>query len=273
ISVRDRFRRDVLTHVVLHARLERRYAGRGGDVQREIRAAGFRGELIEANARKLRRLVERLDWTPEPSVWSMYDATTSYSEADAERKESFVRAAAGRRRWRLIWDLGCNDGRFTRIAAEHADYAVALDADAAVVEGFYRTLRSQGSTTILPLVADLADPPPGLAGEARLAVPVFRMCGFARAAVCAARSTRSDQGRGHEARRTPPVRALVPRGRPAALRPARAQPGVLRRARLDPLGRHAVRACPHAAAAGGPGRARARRRHRQCEAPPWPPSR
>src|SRR5439155_12701696 len=167
ISVRDRFRRDVLTHVVLHARLERRYAGRGGDVQREIRAAGFRGELIEANARKLRRLVERLDWTPEPSVWSMYDATTSYSEADAERKESFVRAAAGRRRWRLIWDLGCNDGRFTRIAAEHADYAVALDADAAVVEGFYRTLRSQGSTTILPLVADLADPPPGLGWRGR----------------------------------------------------------------------------------------------------------
>src|SRR5207237_5659512 len=60
LSVRDRFRRGVTTHVVLHARLERRYAARTREVKSELKRAGFRKELVVANARKLRRLVERL---------------------------------------------------------------------------------------------------------------------------------------------------------------------------------------------------------------------
>jgi len=48
------------------------------------------------------------------------------------------------------------------VAAEHADYAVALDADAGVIERLYRGLGPEGNERILPLVADLADPPPAL---------------------------------------------------------------------------------------------------------------
>src|SRR5919108_6471437 len=62
LGFRDRFRRGVLSHVVLHARLEGRYSDR--DVKGELRQAGFHAELIRANARKLRKLVERLEWEP-----------------------------------------------------------------------------------------------------------------------------------------------------------------------------------------------------------------
>jgi hypothetical protein len=157
---RDVLRRGALTHVVLHARLDRRERGR--DVRGELRRAGFHKGLIEANVRGLRRLVSRLAWEPPATTWTAYGPTTSYAEADAERKAAFVRSVAAARRRGLVWDLGANDGRFTRIAAEHAEYAVALDADAGVVERLYRGLRAEGSTAILPLVADLSDPPPGL---------------------------------------------------------------------------------------------------------------
>ena len=51
-------RRGVLTHVVLHARLEARYADAGGrEVKRELKRAGFRKELLDANLRKLEKLV------------------------------------------------------------------------------------------------------------------------------------------------------------------------------------------------------------------------
>jgi SAM-dependent methyltransferase len=158
-------RRGALTHVVLHARLERRYGSRA-EVRGELRRAGFHKGLIEANARGLRKLVGRLRWEPEASPWLEYGATTSYSEADAAAKEAFVRAVAGERRRGLLWDLGCNDGRYTRVAAEHADYAVALDADAGVIERLYRELRAEGNQRILPLVANLADPPPALGWRA-----------------------------------------------------------------------------------------------------------
>jgi SAM-dependent methyltransferase len=160
MGFRDRFRRGVLTNVVLHAKLEGRYADR--EVKGDLKRAGFHADLIRANARKLRKLVERLRWEPEGTAWSGYGEANPYDEADAAAKEDFVRASSGLRRRRLLWDLGCNDGRYTRIAAAQADYAVAVDAEAAVVESLYRALRAEGSETILPLIGDVADPSPGL---------------------------------------------------------------------------------------------------------------
>lgn len=160
LSFRDRFRRGVLTNVVLHARLESRYAER--EVKADLKKAGFHAELIKVNARKLAKLVRKLEWEPGRTAWSGYGETNPYDDADAAAKEAFVREAAGARRRRLLWDLGCNDGRYTRIAAREADYTVAVDADAAVVEALYRSLRDEGSETILPLVGNVADPSPGL---------------------------------------------------------------------------------------------------------------
>jgi SAM-dependent methyltransferase len=162
MSFRDLFRRGVLAHVVLHARLERKHAASARDVKRELRAAGFRKELIVANVRRLEKLVRRLDWDPGESEWSGYEATTSYSDADAERKDAFVRDIVHSRSWELVWDIGCNEGRHARIAAENARYVVALDGDAAVTDRFYRSLRDEAETTILPLVVDVTDPSPAL---------------------------------------------------------------------------------------------------------------
>jgi len=162
LSGRDLFRRGVATHVALHSRLERRYANTSRDLKRELGSAGFKKELILANVRRLERLVRRLRWDPPPSAWSEYSATTSYSEAEAQRKTEFVREVAGSRRWDLVWDLGCNDGRYSRIAAETARSVVALDGDASVVEMLFRELRDEGGAPILPLVADLVDPSPAL---------------------------------------------------------------------------------------------------------------
>ncbi|MGH3035288.1 MAG: methyltransferase [Gaiellaceae bacterium] len=167
LSLRDRIRRGVLAHVVLHARLERSYGGRRSDVKGELRSAGFHKGLIQANARRLAKLVRHLSWEPEETAWSGYAEASPYTEADAAAKEAFVRRAAGARRRRLLWDLGANDGRYTRVAAEHADYALAVDADAAVVEHLYRALREEGAETILPLVVDVADPSPGLGWRGR----------------------------------------------------------------------------------------------------------
>jgi SAM-dependent methyltransferase len=67
----------------------------------------------------------------------------------------------------MVWDLGCNDGTYARIAAERADTVVAVDADEEVVDRLYRARRAAGDRTILPLVLDLLDPSPGLGWRGR----------------------------------------------------------------------------------------------------------
>jgi precorrin-6B methylase 2 len=159
---RDVFRRGVLTNVALHARLERKHHESSKDVKTELKRAGFKKELIVANVRRLEKLVRGLEWKPGASEWSGYEATTSYDEADAQRKEEFVREVVQTRRWSLVWDIGCNEGRHSRIAAENADHVVALDGDAAVVDRLYRALAAEGSERILPLAVDVTDPSPAL---------------------------------------------------------------------------------------------------------------
>jgi len=162
LSLRDLGRRGVFSHVWLHSRLERRYAHNGTPVAEELSASGFNRELILANVKRLERLVQRLAWEPPTSAWSGYDGTESYARNDAELKRTFVRDVVGSQTWPLVWDLGCNDGTFSRLAARSARYVVAMDSDHAVVERLYRSLASEGATSILPLVVDVADPPPGL---------------------------------------------------------------------------------------------------------------
>jgi hypothetical protein len=154
---RDVLRRGVLAHVVLHARMDAKHAARERDVRSELKAAGFRSELIRANVRRLRKLVGRLRPKRGRSAWADYREIAPYSKEGADRKERFVREAGPAR---LAWDLGSNDGRFSR--ALEAEAVVAVDGDERVVGELYAQLRGEGSRSILPLVVDLADPSPGL---------------------------------------------------------------------------------------------------------------
>jgi hypothetical protein len=170
---RDTLRSGVLRHVALHAKLERNRADDAKDVQRELREAGFDKRLVEANLKGLEKLVTSLDPPSGPTEWSDYGATCSYSDEDTGAKEAFVRQAVLRRPRSLVWDLGANDGRYSRIAAEGSAYTIALDADRGVVDRLYRALRDESAMAILPLVGDVADPSPGLGwrGGERLTLP------------------------------------------------------------------------------------------------------
>jgi hypothetical protein len=172
LSFRDRFRKGMFTNVFLHARLEAKYADKPSEVKQEVRRV-FKKELFVANVRKMRKLVGRLSWDPPEGVWTAYGERNSYTDDDARRKDEFVRQVATSRHWDLAWDIGANNGRYSRIAAEGASTVVAVDADQGPVELLYRDLRQEGDESILTLTMNLADPSPGLGwrGLERKALP------------------------------------------------------------------------------------------------------
>jgi hypothetical protein len=156
-------RSGVFSHVRLHARLEGSNAERAGEeVRDELKKADFKTELIRSNVKRLHKLVGKLEWEAGRTAWTAYRAENTYSDSDAQAKAAFVRAAAAESHSRLTWDLGCNDGSYARIAAEHADDVIALDSDHATVDALYRSLRETGEQRILPLVGNITDPSPGL---------------------------------------------------------------------------------------------------------------
>ncbi len=160
MSLRDLFRPGVSTHVFLHARLDSRFADADRSLRAELPAAGFQKSLIQANVRGLIKILRKLEWRTAKTTWSDYAQCNSYTADDRARKEAFVRGVAQSRRWRRVWDLGCNTGVFSRIAAEHADYVVAMDGDPLAIERLYAALQAERNLKILPLIANVADPAP-----------------------------------------------------------------------------------------------------------------
>ena len=91
VSFRDRFRKGFYLNVFLHAKLEAKHGDRGKEVKAEVKKAGFKKELIVANVRRMRKLIEGLEWNPPPGVWVAYGERNSYTDDDAKRKDEFVR--------------------------------------------------------------------------------------------------------------------------------------------------------------------------------------
>jgi SAM-dependent methyltransferase len=166
-----RLRKGVLRNVTLHSMLERRVSTGSEQVKTELRASGFSTDVAKATVKNLAKLVGGLDVPRRSSTWSDYRDTCSYTDADAEAKRGFVRSALATGESGLVLDLGANDGAYSQLAAEQADYVVAVDSDEMVIDALYRRLRSDGSDNILPLVMNLVDPSGGIGWRNRERAP------------------------------------------------------------------------------------------------------
>lgn len=166
IRWRDMFRPGVFTNGWLQAMLERSTQAVASSTVRDLRTSGFQSSLILQNLASLTRLVERLKWTPQRTQWTHYDNSLPHVAEDGKAKADFVRRVCQTRQRSLVWDLGCNDGRYSKIACEWASTVVAMDQDHACVEQLYRS-QDPAQSKILPLRIDLANSSPALGWRGR----------------------------------------------------------------------------------------------------------
>jgi ribosomal protein L11 methylase PrmA len=159
MSFWSKFRPTVFMDVVLQAWLERKLTASDGlqnVTSRPIPTSAVRGMV-----NRLRNAVEGLSrkksrrWT-----WADYEAKLPYGAESLIAKEKAVESAAAAARPAIAWDLGCNTGRFTRLAARHSQTVVAMDIEEAAVGALWS--RSDLPDNVLPLVIDLMNPSPNL---------------------------------------------------------------------------------------------------------------
>ncbi len=122
----------------------------GQKINDEMKQSGFGKELTKATVTKLLKLVRKLRSKRADSGWKAYRETCSYSDEDRVAKERFLRAALDGLDIKLAWDLGCNDGVYSRIVAEQGAYVVAVDSDDVTVDVLYRALHEEGSSRSCP---------------------------------------------------------------------------------------------------------------------------
>ncbi|HET7026941.1 MAG TPA: class I SAM-dependent methyltransferase [Candidatus Limnocylindrales bacterium] len=161
LPARTRLSFGLLSHLHLHARAQRRYAGNEDEGRAARRARIDRSRLV-ALISSLRGTVRGLRWTPAGTEWSDYADNTSYTDRATTSKERLVADFVARAPGTRAWDLGANTGRYSRIAADAGREVLAFDIDPAAAERNYRQIRGEGRTDVFPLVLDVANPSPGI---------------------------------------------------------------------------------------------------------------
>jgi ribosomal protein L11 methylase PrmA len=170
LPARSKLRFGLLTHLHLHARAQRRYAGKA--VPRSGTAKGMGNMAFRGLIDSLEGVTRRLTWNPRGTEWADYYDETNYSHEGMQDKQQAVEDFVDLVQPRTAWDLGANTGMFSRIVAERGAQTVAFDIDPACVERNYLALRADKQANILPLVLDLTNPSPaiGWANSERMSV-------------------------------------------------------------------------------------------------------
>ena len=153
-------------HVHLHSRAQKGVLGgdEGQGSQRTAKrsAVSMSRSRLEALIDSLRRTIGGLNWDPQRTEWAGYGETSSYSASAAASKQQIVDSFLRRTDGSRVWDIGANNGAFSRIAAELGRSVVAIDGDHGATELLYRELKKSTDARILPLVIDLSSPSPAL---------------------------------------------------------------------------------------------------------------
>lgn len=148
------------THVLFHALAQAKLADSDEGVVEDVAESGMKTELLLATVAKTRKLIESLDVGLDESLWSDYSDRGHYASKSLAEKAAFVdESLATLGPLGHVWDVGCNDGMFSRIAAKYAAVVLAMDADELVIDRLYAQLRQDGSAEakrITPLVVDLS---------------------------------------------------------------------------------------------------------------------
>ncbi len=155
-------------HLHSHARSQQRHADAGreaaGRGAADLAGSGrFSTKAFRGLVESLRTAVTKQTWEPSPSAWrDYYAAKQSYTDAALAAKEELVGKLLADLSPRTVWDLGANTGRFSRLAAAAGATVVSLELDPSAVEVSWQQVRERSETSVLPLVADLANPSPAL---------------------------------------------------------------------------------------------------------------
>lgn len=162
----SRFNLGLFTHIHLHARQQQRHGmqPKSSAAKPKISELGMRGILDS-----LRTTVQKLEYRPGGTEWGDYYENTNYSDDAFEAKSRLVSGMIKSVGPKVVWDVGANEGVFSRLAVEQGIETVSFDIDPAAVEKNYRHMKAKKETTLLPLVLDVTNPSPGLgwAGEER----------------------------------------------------------------------------------------------------------
>jgi hypothetical protein len=158
---RTRFKFGLLTHIHIHAQAQQKYAGQNVKTPQSS-SRQMNKEAVLALIESLESTVKKMEWKLGGTEWGDYYNDTNYTDNSFEHKKELVAAWVNRVSPKSVWDMGANDGTFSRLASVNNIPTAAFDIDPTAVEKNYRQIKSLKEENLVPLVLDLTNPSPSI---------------------------------------------------------------------------------------------------------------
>jgi len=142
-------------HIHMHARMQKQFADNTTATSTAV-SLGKASLLNLING--LEKTVASLKWEPKGTEWGDYYNVTNYSDNALKLKGDIVGGMIEQANPKTVWDLGANNGLFSREASKRGIETIASDIDPAAVEKNYLAVKQYGEKHLLPLVIDLTNP-------------------------------------------------------------------------------------------------------------------
>jgi hypothetical protein len=118
--------------------------------------------FLIANLRRLSRLIGRIEYRfSTSSNWSDYAIDCHYESSAEFAKEKVVEKLLRHAAPASVVDLGCNSGKYSRIAAGTGARVIAADGDEVAISRLHLSLRNRPAD-ICPVVINFSNPSPAL---------------------------------------------------------------------------------------------------------------
>jgi len=153
-----------LMHIHLHAKQQK---ANGGGIGLEVKNSGnkFNKRSMLVLIDSLKSTIIKLEWKAIDTEWNdYYTQNNNYQSDSLLSKEALVYDLAEQIQPNIIWDLGANDGRFSRVLSPLAKQVISWDIDISCVQRSYQQIQSElknhseKQQNILPLKLDLTNP-------------------------------------------------------------------------------------------------------------------
>jgi hypothetical protein len=154
----SRFNPSVFVHIYLHSKMIQSFQ----DTSKSQSIKAKRTGSQKAYLQHLRNVVEKISPPKYDTEWHRYYTFTNYENAAFADKEAVIRKVMAHRKYGCAWDMGGNNGHFSRIMVESAGTVVSMDIDYGAIDLNWAINRKKGAANIYPLVQDMTNPSPAL---------------------------------------------------------------------------------------------------------------
>jgi ribosomal protein L11 methylase PrmA len=160
LPVKARFNFGLLSHIYAHSIAQKQYSDK--EINKSIVLGSVSKVALYGLINSLEKTIRNLEWKSKGTEWANYYHISNYSDKALNSKGKIVTELIRRTKPITVWDLGANNGLFSRIASDQGILTVAFDIDPSAVDSCYLQVKAKKEKNLLPFILDLSNPSGGI---------------------------------------------------------------------------------------------------------------